>query len=124
MEIIVKDTNILIDLFHTGMYVKIAMMKLRFHTSLYVAAEIMRTNQRNLLENMNASGDLMIDEFQDDDLLELLLFFMDNNGKNNLSEADCSVIFLAWRLNCRLLTRDQKLKRVAKSHGKEVNGFL
>lgn len=124
MEIIVKDANILIDLFHTGLYVKIASMKLRFHTTEYVAAEIIRTEQRFWLESMKASGDIIIDEFQGDDLSELLLFFMDNNGKNNLSEADCSVIFLARRLNCRLLTTDQKLKHVAESHGIEVNGFL
>lgn len=122
--IIVKDANILIDLFHTGLYGKIASMKLRFHTTQYVATEIIRTDQRCLLESMKASGDLIVDEFEDDDLLELLLFFMDNNGRNNLSEADCSVIFLARRLNCRLLTTDQKLKRVALEQGIEVNGFL
>lgn len=124
MEIIVKDANILIDTFNTGLYVKIASMKLRFHTTEYVAAEIIRTEQRCWLESMKASGEIIIDEFDGDDLSELLLFIMDNNGKNNLSEADCSVIVLARRLNCRLLTTDQKLKRVAESHGIEVNGFL
>ena len=123
-EIIVKDANILIDLFHTGLYGKIASMKLRFHTTQYVATEIIRTDQRCLLESMKASGDLIVDEFEGDDLSELLMFFMDNNGRNNLSEADCSVIFLARRLNCRLLTTDQKLKRVALEQGIEVNGFL
>lgn len=122
--IIVKDANILIDLFHTGLYGKIASMKLRFHTTQYVATEIIRTDQRCLLESMKASGDLIVDEFEGDDLLELLLFFMDNNGRNNLSEADCSVIFLARRLKCRLLTTDQKLKHVAMGQGIEVNGFL
>ena len=123
-EIIVKDANILIDLFHTGLYGKIASMKLRFHTTQYVATEIIRTEQRCWLESMKASGEIIIDEFDGDDLSELLLFIMDNNGKNNLSEADCSVIFLARRLNCRLLTTDQKLKRVALEQGIEVNGFL
>ena len=46
------------------------------------------------------------------------------NGENNLSEADCSVLLLAKRLECRLLTSDQKLKRKAEEHGVEVNGFL
>lgn len=122
--IIVKDANILIDLFHTGLYAKIAIMKLRFHTTEYVVNEIIRPDQRRLLESMMARGDIIIDEFKDDDLSALLLFIMDNNGMNNLSEADCSVIMLARRLNCRLLTTDQKLKHVAMGQGIEVNGFL
>ena len=82
--IIVNDANILIDLFHTGLYAKIAIMKLRFHTTEYVVNEIIRPDQRRLLESMMARGDLIIDEFKDDDLSALLLFIMDNNGMNNL----------------------------------------
>jgi predicted nucleic acid-binding protein len=46
------------------------------------------------------------------------------DGVNNLSDADCSVIILAQRYNCRLLTSDRKLKRQAEDQGLRVNGLL
>ena len=43
---------------------------------------------------------------------------------NNLSTADCSVVLLAERLGCRLLTADQKLVHFAQSRGLETSGLL
>ena len=66
----------------------------------------------------------MIDDFVGEEYERLLKFIDECNGVNNLSEADCSVLLLAKRHECRLLTSDQKLKRKAEEHGIKVNGLL
>ena len=67
---------------------------------------------------------LLVDGFSGEEYEKLMEFIAECNGENNLSEADCSVLLLAKRLKCRLLTSDRKLKRKAEEHGIEVNGFL
>ncbi len=124
MKIIVEDTNIIIDLFKTGLLSFCMELKLEFHTTRYVVAEILESSQSAVLIGMINNGQLLIDDFVGEEYERLIKFIDECNGVNNLSEADCSVLLLAKRLGCRLLTSDQKLKRKAKEHGVEVNGFL
>lgn len=124
MKIIVEDTNIIIDLFTTGLLSFCHELKLEFHTTRYVVAEILESRQSAVLIGMINNGQLLIDDFVGEEYERLIKFIDECNGVNNLSEADCSVLLLAKRLGCRLLTSDQKLKRKAKEHGVEVNGFL
>ena len=99
-------------------------LKLEFHTTRYVVAEILESSQSAVLIGMINNGQLLIDDFVGEEYERLIKYIDECNGENNLSEADCSVLLLAKRLGCRLLTSDQKLKRKAKEHGVEVNGFL
>ena len=124
MKIIVEDTNIIIDLFKTGLLSFCHELKLEFHTTRYVVAEILESTQSAVLIRMINNGQLLIDDFVGEEYERLLKFIDECNGVNNLSEADCSVLLLAKRHECRLLTSDQKLKRKAEEHGVEVNGFL
>ena len=124
MKIIVEDTNIIIDLFKTGLLSFCMELKLEFHTTRYVVAEILESSQSAVLIGMINNGQLLIDDFVGEEYERLIKYIDECNGENNLSEADCSVLLLAKRLVCRLLTSDQKLKRKAKEHGVEVNGFL
>ena len=124
MKIIVDDTNIIIDLFKTGLLSFCMELKLEFHTTRYVVAEILESSQSAVLIGMINNGQLLIDDFVGEEYERLIKYIDECNGENNLSEADCSVLLLAKRLGCRLLTSDQKLKRKAKEHGVEVNGFL
>ena len=124
MKIIVEDTNIIIDLFKTGLLSFCMELKLEFHTTRYVVAEILESSQSAVLIGMINNGQLLIDDFVGEEYERLIKYIDECNGENNLSEADCSVLLLAKRLGCRLLTSDQKLKRKAKEHGVEVNGFL
>ena len=124
MKIIVEDTNIIIDLFKTGLLSFCMELKLEFHTTRYVVAEILESSQSAVLIGMINNGQLLIDDFVGEEYEQLIKYIAECNGENNLSEADCSVLLLAKRLGCRLLTSDQKLKRKAKEHGVEVNGFL
>ena len=124
MKIIVEDTNIIIDLFKTGLLSFCMELKLEFHTTRYVVAEILESSQSAVLIGMINNRQLLIDDFVGEEYERLIKYIDECNGENNLSEADCSVLLLAKRLGCRLLTSDQKLKRKAKEHGVEVNGFL
>lgn len=124
MKIIVEDTNIIIDLFTTGLLSFCHELKLEFHTTRYVVAEILESRQSAVLIGMINNGQLLIDDFFGEEYERLIKFIDECNGVNNLSEADCSVLLLAKRHECRLLTSDQKLKRRAEEHGIKVNGLL
>lgn len=124
MKIIVEDTNIIIDLFTTGLLSFCHELKLEFHTTRYVVAEILESRQSAVLIGMINNGQLLIDDFVGEEYERLIKFIDECNGVNNLSEADCSVLLLAKRHECRLLTSDQKLKRTAMEHNIEVNGLL
>ena len=124
MKIIVEDTNIIIDLFTTGLLSFCHELKLEFHTTRYVIVEIKDSKQSEVLNAIINNGLLLIDNFNGEEYERLIKFIDECNGVNNLSEADCSVLLLAKRHECRLLTSDQKLKRRAEEHGIKVNGLL
>ena len=124
MKFIVEDTNIIIDLFKTGLFSFCKYLELEFHTTRYVVVEILESSQSAVLIGMINNGQLLIDDFVGEEYEQLIKYFDECNGENNLSEADCSVLLLAKRLECRLLTSDQKLKRKAEEHGIKVNGLL
>ena len=124
MKIIVEDTNIIIDLFKTGLISFCHELKLEFHTTRYVIVEIKDSKQSEVLNAIINNGLLLIDNFNGEEYERLIKFIDECNGVNNLSEADCSVLLLAKRHECRLLTSDQKLKRRAEEHGIKVNGLL
>ena len=86
--------------------------------------EIRDDTQQQRMIRMILDGELKVDEFtgvEYENFLEMVGAF---DGVNNLSDADCSVIILAQRYNCRLLTSDRKLKRQAEDQGLRVNGLL
>ena len=62
--------------------------------------------------------------FNIEEMLQLANLEEECRSTNNLSTADCSVVLLAERLGCRLLTADQKLVHFAQSRGLETSGFL
>lgn len=124
MDAIVEDTNILIDLFNTGLIRYCQLMGVEFHTTGYVISEIEDHEQRTFIIGYIKNGMLKVDTFEGDDYVLLVNTKQSFEGQNNLSDADCSVMLLAERLQCRLLTADQKLVRQARERGLEANGFL
>ena len=124
MDIVVKDANIIIDLLNTGLAQHCWQLDLEFHTTLHVFREIRDDTQRLLMMDMIISGELIVDDFLDEEYERFLQMVEAFDEENNLSDADCSVIILAQRYNCRLLTSDRKLKRQAENYGLKVNGLL
>lgn len=124
MDIIVEDTNILIDLFNTGLIRFCQLMDVSFHTTRYVVKEINDPEQHKLLYGLIANGMLIVDSFEGEAFIQLIETTAEYDATTNLTETDCSVMLLAERLGCRLLTADQKLKHYAMERGIQVNGFL
>lgn len=124
MKIIVEDTNIIIDLFNTGLLQFCKKMDIEFHTTDLVIKEIKMPEQRNTVKGLVINKELNMDVFTIDEMLQLANLKEECRGKNNLSTADCSVVLLAERLGCRLLTADQKLVHFAQSRGLVASGFL
>ena len=124
MDIVVKDANIIIDLLNIGLVQYCRKLNVEFHTTQHVFREIRDTRQKQLRIEMILDGGLIVDEFSGKELESFLQMVEAFDEVNNLSDADCSVIILAQRYKCRLLTSDRKLKRQAESCGLKVNGLL
>lgn len=124
MDIVVKDTNIIIDLIKIRLFHFCALLDIEWHTTLHVVYEIQDEEQRKTILSCIEDGMLKVDVFEGKDW-DLLVETSQNYEKmTNLSKTDCSVMLLAERYGCRLLTADQKLKRQAEGRGVEVNGLL
>lgn len=124
MRIIVEDTNIIIDLFNVGLLQFCKKMDIVFHTTEFVIKEIKRPEQRSTLKGLISNEELKMVVFNIEEMLQLANLEEVCRSTNNLSTADCSVVLLAERLGCRLLTADQKLVHFAQSRGLETSGFL
>ena len=124
MRIIVEDTNIIIDLFNVGLFQFCKKMDIVFHTTEFVIKEIKRPEQRSTLKGLISNEELKMVVFNIEEMLQLANLEEECRSTNNLSTADCSVVLLAERLGCRLLTADQKLVHFAQSRGLVASGFL
>ena len=124
MRSIGEDTNIIIDLFNVGLLQFCKKMDIVFHTTEFVIKEIKRPEQRSTLKGLISNEELKMVVFNIEEMLQLANLEEECRSTNNLSTADCSVVLLAERLGCRLLTADQKLVHFAQSRGLETSGFL
>lgn len=124
MKIIVEDTNIIIDLFNTGLLHFCKNMDIEFHTTNFVIKEIKKPEQRSTVKGLISNKELNMAVLNTEEMLQLANLEEECRGTNNLSTADCSVVFLAEKLGSRLLTADQKLMHFAKKRGLEVSGLL
>lgn len=124
MEVIVEDTNILIDLINTGLSGYVAQLDITFITTSLVVLEVKDPQQKAHVNSMLQNGLLTPVEIEGDDYLNVILTHKDYSSHSNLSQADISLMLLAEKRKCRLLTSDQQLRRHAQQRGVTVNGFL
>lgn len=124
MEIIVNDTNILIDLANTGLIGYCSAMDIQFLTTDIVVREIRKSQQKQAVQQFIDSGTLKEISFQGEDAVQFALTYRELERTTNLTPVDCSVMLLAQKMQCRLLTSDQKLKRQAEARGILTNGLL
>ena len=124
MDIVVKDTNIIIDLINIGLSRFFRLLPIECHTTRQVIQEISDEEQLKKVALFIEDGTLIVDSFREQDLDLLIDTTMEYGKITNLTEADCSVMLLAERYGCCLLTSDQKLRKQAKERGLQVNGLL
>ena len=125
MDIVVNDTNILIDMHTAGLLDYIRMSKVKFHTVDLVVDELRRSSyKRPLIEELINEGMLYVSKASSEETAEILELYSVYSNNTNLSFVDCSVMLYAKKNRYRLLTSDKKLRNHAIDEGVIVSGLL
>ena len=123
MEIIINDTNILLDLIKLDLLDHFFTLDADLRTVDFVVNEISDPNQQKILSPFIESGKLFVKNFSSEEIEGI--FDLQLQCRGNLSITDVSVIFYAKNLqNCRILTGDKQMKNKAQQLGIKVNGIL
>lgn len=124
MEIVVNDTNILIDLCNAGLLLHCKALNLDFRTIDFVMEEITDADQRACVKRIIDDGTLKVhslDGAMMRKVFEKIAFY---ERKSNISPTDASVMVYAKENGCRLLTGDRKLRTTAENENIKVSGIL
>lgn len=124
MEIVVNDTNILIDLYYADLLDYCTQLDLEFRTLDLVVEEISIREQREAIDRMIAQGTLKVCSLSERQLASVFERIEYYNGICNLSVQDISVLVYAIENNCRLLTGDKTLREKASMENVKVSGIL
>lgn len=125
MEIVVNDSNILIDMHTAGLLELAKRSSILFHTVDFVVNELHKSSyKRQLIDEMIADGSLYVATTNEKEMEEVQGFFSIHSQCSNLSLVDCAVMLYAKRNHFRLLTGDKKLKNHAVDEGVLVSGLL
>lgn len=124
MEILISDTNILIDLCVTGLVEKCTQLDVDFRTVDFVINEITNPAQATVVKRQIDNGHLTVLQFSQEETIELMDLYARYEYNTNLSLTDCAVMLCAKRGNYRLLTGDKNLRIKATNEGVMVSGIL
>lgn len=122
MNIVISDTNILIDLIDLEMFGTFLELPLNIKTTDFVVSiELDEFKQLKVLESALANK-IEILEADTEQLKEVKKIFADTKG---LSLTDCEVYYFTKELeDTVLLSGDKKLRKFAKSNGLDVRGII
>lgn len=121
-DIVVYDTNILIDMFDMQILEACAELNIHIHTTSLVCNEIIDEQQRT---EIGKYLDMDVLEYNGlEQYEELLTFIAQFQHKSNLSMPDFSVLKLAKELSVPLYTSDRHLRNIAVQTGVETHGSL
>lgn len=124
MEIIINDTNILIDLVNTGLLALCPELDIEMRTIDFVKRELKVESQLRLVEEQIALGNLKLETMDAKDVQGTFALYMQYHGTTNLSRADCAVMHYAESRKCRMLTSDKTLRSCSEKRGIKVGGLL
>lgn len=120
MEIVVYDTNIIIDLYNIGLLSRVTACGWKIHTTRLVMNELQHPNREQVIEILPS---LFIQEYDKiEDYSHLNDYINDIENKGNISMTDGSVLKLAQELSATLCTSDMKLRTVAMNRNIDVKG--
>lgn len=122
MEIVVYDTNIIIDLFDMGILPVLEKSGWQIHTTSIVLSELHRPERTNVLTLLPSLHVHEYNSFEQYDLLQTFLLGIEQRG--NLSMADASVLLLAKDIHAMLCSNDRKLRQIAFREGLFVKGSI
>ena len=124
MEIVVNDTNILIDLAKADLLRFCPLMSLEFHTLDVIVEEVEDYEQRRAVDELVAEGTLKVRSLSGKQMMTVMEKVEAYEGKCNLSPEDISVLVYAKENDFRLLTGDKTLRTKAIDDGVTVSGIL
>lgn len=124
MEIVINDTNILIDLYNAGLLAYCKKLNLDFRTLDVVINEIEDSEQYTAVQSIIDEGTLSVYSLSGEQVGTVFQKVSEYNGVCNLSVEDISVMVYAIDNNYRLLTGDKKLKDKATLENVKVSGIL
>lgn len=117
--IVVSDTNIFLDLLSVDLIEQFFSLPCKIHTTDFVINEITRPEDAKIIQTLDKLNVVTL-EFEE--LSEI--GNMKNGCNTNASITDCSVWYYAKKTSSRLLTGDNKLRRVAEKDSVKVAGIL
>ncbi len=124
MEIVVNDTNILIDLVKADMLRFCPLMSLEFYTLDVIVEEVEDDEQRCAVDLLVADGTLKVMSLSGDQMMTVMEKVEEYDGRCNLSPEDISVMVYAKENNYRLLTGDKTLRTKAITENITVSGIF
>ena len=125
MEIVVNDTQVLIDMCDADLLGLVERCSIKFHTVDYVMAELHRSPyKRPEIDQMVKDGILAVHSFSDKENFDLVAYYGKIATQTNLSLTDCAVLKYSKDNGYRLLTGDKKLRNHAEDEGVLVSGIL
>ena len=124
MEIVVNDTNILIDLYSAGLLPYLNKLGLDFRTLDVIINEIEDAEQQAAVRSIIDDGILSVYSLSGAQVGTVFQKVAEYQGVCNLSAEDISVMVYAIDNNCRLLTGDKKLRDKAILENVKVSGIL
>ena len=125
MEIVVNDTQVLIDMYDADLLGLVERCSIKFHTVDYVMAELRRSPyKRPEIDQMVKDGILAVHSFSDKENFDLVAYYGKMAMQTNLSLTDCAVLKYSKDNGYRLLTGDKKLRNHAEDEGVLVSGIL
>lgn len=117
MKIVVQDASVLIDLAVGDCLTAWFSAGIETHTTAPVLLEVEQDVKQFVRSRL-----LLVFNFDGEELLELLAF--QSQHSTRLSFEDCSIFYLAVKLDAVLLTGDKALRSAASQNGLEVHGTL
>lgn len=122
MDIIVNDTNILIDLQSVGLLEEVCKLPCEVHTVDFVIGEITDSEQQRAIALLIEDKKIHVHSFSPEDVTFVIMEHMSAPG--NLSIPDIAVCYYAKNGSYKLITGDRQLRNYAMGKNLEVHGIL
>jgi predicted nucleic acid-binding protein len=121
MLLTISDASVLVDMTDTNLLGPLTRLPYRFVVPDFVAKEITRDVQRELVDRLVGAKKLTVLTASEEDLRLIEALLKDHPA---LSYADCSVVILAERNKALILTNDSRMRKVSERRHLICHGTL
>ena len=119
MKVAVTDANIFIDLINLNLVSQFFSLNIEAHTSLDVLNELY-DHQSNLLLAYHSNDKLTVHNLSSENLEEMHSYLK----TKNISDADKTVIYIAYKEKAMVLSSDGAARKIAKEKKLDTHGLV